>query len=145
MLHVAGRRPGLGVIGRVYPAWGSGQFKTQHVTGDVRVAADWAFADRLSLNPNLGVGWYEGDEQTYTTALFALTVTYSPRPNVAWFIDTGGQSTETNRGVASMIVAAGVAYIPRPNWQLDISAGKRALGRLSAQAFVSVGIAYRHK
>lgn len=145
LLHLDGRRPGVGLIGRVFPAWGTGGFESNRVTGDVRLAADWAFADRLSLNPNLGIGWYEGVERNFTTVLFAVTLTYAPRPNVAWFIDTGGQSTESEGGVASAIVDAGVAYIPRQNWQFDISAGKRALGRTSAQAFVSIGFAYRHK
>ena len=80
------------------------------------------------MNPNVGVGWFEGLERTFTTTLFALTLTYAPKPNVAWFVDTGGQSIEDVDGVASMLIDGGVAYIPGQNWQVDISAGWRLLG-----------------
>jgi hypothetical protein len=145
LMHGDDRKPGFGVIGRVVPAWGTGVFEANRLTGDVRLVSDWAFSDRFSLNPNIGVGWYEGEHRDFTTALFALTLSYATRPNLAWFIDTGGQSTEDDGGVASLVVDAGVAYVHRENWQFDISAGKRALGRTSAQAFVSIGFAYRHK
>lgn len=94
LMHGDDRTPGVGVIGRVFPAWGTSGFESNRVTGDVRLAADWGLADRWSLNPNLGVGWYEGEARNFTTALYALTLTYAPRPHVALFIDTGGQSTE---------------------------------------------------
>jgi hypothetical protein len=145
LLEGEDRRPGVGVIGRFAPASGTNGFESNRMTGDVRLAADWAFAGPFSLNPNIGLGWYEGDEQTFTTGLFALTLTYAPRPNVAWFIDAGGQTAEVQGGVLSTVVDAGVAYVPRENWQFDISAGKRAFGRESAKGFVSIGIAYRHK
>jgi hypothetical protein len=138
-------KPGLGVIARVFPAWGSGGFASDGVTGDVRLTADWGFAPRLSLNPNVGVGWYEDDDFTYSTGLFALTLSYAPRPNVSLFIDAGGQTTEGPDGLSTATVDAGVAYIPGENWQVDISAGKRVFGETSAQGFVSIGFAYRHK
>src|SRR5215813_9818376 len=34
----------LGTIGRVFPAWGSKEFRTQHTTADIRLVADWDFA-----------------------------------------------------------------------------------------------------
>jgi hypothetical protein len=147
LLEAEGKRPDLGVIGRVFPAWGSGAFDSNRVTGDIRFASDWAFAGPWSLNPNVGIGWYEGEDRDFTTGLFALTLTYAPKPNVAWFVDVGGQTTEAENedGVESMIIDAGVAYIARENWQFDISAGKRALGRTSSQGFISMGISYRHK
>ncbi len=145
IVHGEGRTPGLGFIGRLFPAWGTGEFESNRVTGEVRLALDWAFADRWSLNPNVGIGWYEGEEQTFTTTLFALTLTYARRANTAWFVDTGWRSAEVEGGVSAMLIDAGVAYIPRQDWQFDISGGRRAFGSASAQGFVAVGIAYRHK
>jgi hypothetical protein len=51
----------LGIIVRIFPVWGSKEFRTQHATGDIRLAADWNFVPqlRLSLNPNIGVARYE--------------------------------------------------------------------------------------
>ena len=146
VLHdVVDRKPGLGVIARVFPAWASEGFEPNGVTGDVRVALDWNPVGHISLNPNVGVGWYEDEEHSFTTGLFALTLSYAPRPNVSWFIDAGGQAPEGFDGVATAVVDAGVAYIPGQNWQIDVSAGKRAVGRTSPQGFVSIGFAYRHK
>jgi hypothetical protein len=53
--------------------------------------------------------------------------------------------SKTSPAPASLLIDAGVAYIPRENWQFDVSAGRRALGNASALGFVSIGIAYRHK
>src|SRR6185503_14521944 len=71
----------LGTIVRVFPPWGSKEFRTQHTTGDIRLAADWNFAPgrKLSLNPNIGVGRYEDDKgRLFTAGLFALVLVYVP-------------------------------------------------------------------
>jgi hypothetical protein len=145
VLPDAGRRPRVGVIGRFFPAWGTGELASQRATGDIRVAADWAVGGPFSLNPNAGIGWYEGADRDFVTALLALTLTYAPRPSLYWFVDAGGQTREEEGGAATITIDAGIGYIPRQNWQLDISAGTRARGETSAQGFVSIGISYRHK
>ena len=138
-------RPGLGVIARLLPAWGSGGFEARRATGDVRFAADWDIADHLSLNPNAGIGWYERDSGIFPAGVFALTLTYAPKPGVSWFVDSGVQVPEAEGGATSIIVDGGVAYTPRQNWQFDISAGTRAHGETPAQPFIAVGFAFRHK
>lgn len=145
VLEADDHRPGVGIIGRLSPKSGTNGFESNRMTGDVRVAADWALGGPWSLNPNVGVGWYEGNDRTFTTGLFALTLTYAPKPNVAWFVDAGGQTAELDGGDASTIFDAGVAYIPQENWQFDISGGKRLLGRETSEGFISIGFAYRHK
>lgn len=40
------KRPSVGAIVRVFPPSGSGDFRNTRTTGDVRVAADWNFADK---------------------------------------------------------------------------------------------------
>ena len=47
LMHDEGRKPGVGLIGRVFPAWGTGEFASDQVTGDLRLAADWAFAGAM--------------------------------------------------------------------------------------------------
>ena len=136
--------PSLGAIVRVFPSWGSGDFASQHVTGDVRLAADWDFAPKLSLNPNVGIGRYEDDRGgLFTTALVAVTLNYLPTKKLNPFIDMGLQAPEQTAGKASVIFDAGIAYIFGRNLQLDASAGTGAHGVTPPHPFISFGISYR--
>lgn len=137
--------PGVSVIGRVFPAWGTDVFHSEHVTGDVRLVVDWSLNDRWSLNPNVGFSWSDDGESAFATGLVALTIGYSPRPALNFFVDTSLQQRETVGGTASTVWDGGVAYIPRQNWQFDISAGARTRGETAARVFVAIGFAYRHK
>ena len=143
--RAAGRRPGLGVIGRYAPEWGRGEFASHHVTGDARLSASWDIADRWSLNPNVGIAWYEGEEGDFRAGLFAMTLAYEPADGLSLFVDTGVQSPEADGGSTSVVFDAGVAYSPKPNWQVDLSAGTRAHGQTAPRPFVAIGFAYRHK
>ncbi|HEV2607497.1 MAG TPA: transporter, partial [Xanthomonadaceae bacterium] len=118
------QQPSVGAILRIFPASGSGSFRTTHVTGDFRLVADWDIASQWSLNPNVGVGVYEGDaNRVYTAGLFAMTLNYNPSKTLNFFVDTGVQSPETNHGKTSVIFDAGVAYLITRDIQLDFSAG----------------------
>ena len=141
----SGRRPGLGIIGRVSPAWGTGDFVSRHVTSDARLAADWDFADHWSLNPNVGVAAYEADAGDFVAGLLALTLAFAPRDGVSWFVDSGVQMPEAEGGTTSVVVDGGVAYICGRNWQVDLSAGTRVHGETAPHPFVAIGLAYRHK
>jgi hypothetical protein len=140
------RHPSLGTIVRVFPAWGSNDFRTHHVTGDVRLVADWDFAPKFSLNPNVGVARYEDDqERLFTAGLYALTLTYQPSKKLNPFIDIGDVSPEESKGRSSVILDTGVAYIVGRNIQLDASIGKGVHGRTPPHPFVSAGISFRAK
>ena len=134
----------LGTIGRVFPKWGSKEFRTQHTTGDVRLAADWDFAPKLSLNPNLGVGWYEDDQgQPFTAGLFAMTLNYLPKKKLNPFVDVGVQAPESKHGPASVILDGGVALIIGENLQLDTEVGTRVHGDTGPHPFLAFGISWR--
>lgn len=135
--------PSLGVIARVFPAWGSSDFQTHHVTGDLRLAADWDFAQKLSLNPNVGVGVYEDDGKLFTAGLFAVTLGYQPTKKLNPFIDIGVQVPEEKGGKSAVIADAGVAYIVGQNVQLDVSAGTGAHGNTPPHPFISFGVSFR--
>ena len=137
-------QPSVGLIGRVFPPSGSGDFRTEHWTGDLRVAADWDFAPKLSLNPNVGVAFNEDDQgRPYTAALFAMTLNFNPTKQLNLFIDTGEQFPERKNGRSSAIVDAGIAYLPTKDLQLDVSAGTRVAGDMAPHPFVSAGISKR--
>ena len=138
-------QPSLGVIGRVFPASGTSGVKTTKTTGDVRFAADWDVTPMLSINPNVGIGRYEGDNgETFTTALFALTLsTFNAAKTLNPFVDISIQAAEGPGAGSAIIVDGGLAYVPAPNVQLDLSGGKGVRGDSPAQWFVAVGLSIR--
>jgi hypothetical protein len=138
----------LGTIVRVFPTWGSKEFRTQHTTGDIRLAADWNFAPslKLSVNPNIGVARYEDDKgRRFTAGLFAMTLNYLPSKKLNPFIDLGVQSPETTNGKAAAILDGGMAYIIGRNLQIDASIGTRVHGETAPQPFLGFGISWRSK
>lgn len=139
-----GATPSLGVIARLMPPSGSGGFRSQRTSGDLRLAADWDFAQNWSLNPNIGVGIVEdGDGRTFFARSLAATVSYNPTASLSLFVDAGLQSPETRGGPAAVIVDAGVAWLITREVQLDFSAGKGVRGSTSPRRFVSAGISTR--
>jgi len=136
----------LGTIVRVFPTWGSEEFRTEHVTWDARLAADWNFAPglKLSLNPNIGVARSEDDQgRLFTAALFALTLNYTPTKKFNPFIDLGVQAPEVKNGPASAILDGGVAYIIGRNLQIDAEIGTRVHGESGPRPFLACGISWR--
>ena len=137
--------PGYGVIARVCPAWGTGDFQASRVTGDVGLAMDFELPKAFSLNPNVGVASYETEDGRFFTGLAAVTLSYEPTPKVAWFVDTGVQAPEDEGGLTSVIVDGGAAIFLGRNVQLDISAGTGLHGDTAPRPFVSVGFALRKR
>src|SRR6266404_3342235 len=138
----------LRTIVRVFPTWGSKDFRTQHVTGDIRLAADWSFAPglKLSLNPNIGIGRYEDDKgRSFAAGLFAVTLNYLPSKKLNPFIDLGVQFPEEQNGETAAILDTGVAYIIGRDLQIDASIGTRAHGDTAPQPFLGFGISLRSK
>lgn len=141
------RQPSLGTILRVFPASGTGSLHTTQVTGDLRLAADWDVTPNISLNPNAGVAFYEDNEnRRFTAALFALTFNYfNDAKTINPFVDIGLQAPETLGAGSSLILDAGVAYLPSRNVQFDVSAGNGAHGRTPPRLFLSVGLSLRFR
>jgi hypothetical protein len=138
----------LGTIVRVFPEWGSKEFRTQHTTGDIRLAADWNFAPKLklSLNPNIGIARYEDDQgKLFTAGLFAVTLSYLPTKRLNPFIDLAVQSPETTEGQSSAILDGGVAYTIGRNLEVDAGMGTRVHGITGPQPFLEFGLSWRSK
>ncbi len=88
--------PTWGVIARLVPPSGSGSFRSRRTSGDLRLAADWDFAQNWSINPNIGVARVEDEEgRTFSARTFAATVSYNPTAALNLFVDAGLQSPET--------------------------------------------------
>jgi hypothetical protein len=136
----------VATIVRIFPEWGSKEFRMQHATGDIRLAADWNFAPRLklSLNPNLGVARYEDDQgRLFTAGLFAVTVNSNPTKKLNPFIDLGVQWPEVKNGQTSAILDGGLAYIIGRNLQVDAGVGTRVHGDTGPRPFIGFGISWR--
>jgi hypothetical protein len=140
-------RPSVGTILRVFPASGTGTQRTNHATGDLRLAADWDLTPTLSLNPNVGVALYEDDRnQTFTAGLFALTLNvFNRAKTINPFVDVGVQTPEAPASPSSLIVDGGVAYLPSRNIQIDVSVGDGAHGHTPPHPFFSLGMSFRFR
>jgi hypothetical protein len=126
------RRPSLGIIGRVFPKSGSGVFRSDTTTGDLRLAADMTLNEKWSLNPNIGVAFRSGS----MSGLAALTLQYNVTAKANVFVD-GGYAD------AALLVDVGGAWILGRDTQLDASVGWRAHGVNAPNVFLSAGISRR--
>jgi len=138
----------LGTIVRVFPTWGSKEFRTSHTTEDFRLAADWNFAPclKLSLNPNIGVARYEDDQgRLFTAGLFAVTLNYQPTKKLNPFIDLGVQFPESSNGKTATLLDGGVAYIIGRNLQVDAGIGTRIHGETAPRPLLEFGLSWRSK
>jgi Putative MetA-pathway of phenol degradation len=126
------RRPSLGFIGRVFPKSGSGVFRSDRTTGDLRLAGDMTLNEKWSLNPNAGVAFGDGR----MTGLAALTIQYNVTDNANVFVDGG-------YAASALLVDAGAAWILGRDTQLDVSAGWRAHGVNAPNVFLAAGISRR--
>jgi hypothetical protein len=134
----------VATIVRVAPPSGTDEFRTDRVTGDVRLVADWQLAPTLSLNPNVGYGSYLASDGTrLPVAIGALTLSWQPTPQWNPFVDVAYQSREDAGGTWAAIADAGLAYIIGCDLQLDVSAGQNLHGFTAPKPFVAAGISVR--
>jgi Putative MetA-pathway of phenol degradation len=137
-------RRSVGTIVRLFPPSGSRAFASHSYDGDVRLAGDWDFAPKLSVNPNVGAARLEdGERRTFVAALGALTLNYLPTAALNPFVDLGYQSREMKHGQSALVVDAGIAYIVGANLQLDVSVGRGVHGTTPPHPFIAAGFSVR--
>ena len=136
-------KPSLGIIGRYFPPSGSGAFKSDHPSADLRLAADVDLNEQWSLNPNVGVSTQDDGDGRFTAALAALTLQYNVTKKFNVFVDGALQSPESKGGSAAIVVDTGAAWIVGNDTQLDIEAGWGARGQSPPNVFVGAGISHR--
>lgn len=136
-------KPSLGIIGRYFPVSGSGEFKSEHPSADLRLAGDVDLTEKWSLNPNVGVATQDDGDGRFTSALAALTLQYNFTKKFNVFVDGGLQSPEERGGSASLILDTGAAWIVGNDLQLDVEAGWGARGQSPPNVFIGAGISRR--
>jgi len=134
----------LGTILRVFPKSGSSDFRTNEITGDLRLVADWTLSSLWNINPNVGVGFYQdGTGRSYTAFLLPITINYNVTPQLTFFVEPALQTPEQRSGGTSLIYDGGVTYIFGGNNQLDFGIGTGASGQTPPHPFVGVGFSHR--
>ena len=136
-------KPSLGVIARYFPASGSGDFKSEHPSADLRLAGDVDLNEKWSLNPNVGVVTRDDGDGRFTAALAALTLQYNITKKFNVFVDGALQSPEGRGGSAAVIVDTGAVWIVGNDTQIDVEAGWGARGQSPPNVFVGAGISRR--
>ena len=126
----------LSLIASVQPPAGGGNLRSTAFESEARLVSDIDLAEGLSLTPNVGVAIVEGDG---AVAIFAATVEREIG-NALPFVDF---ETTIGNGDTSLIADAGLAWVVRPNTQLDISAGVNVLGDEYPDWFISAGYSRR--
>jgi hypothetical protein len=126
----------LSLIASVQPPSGGGNFRSDAFETEARLASDIELAEGLSLTPNVGVALVEGGG---AAAILAATVERELGRALP-FVDFEVTMAD---GDASMIADAGVAWVVRPNTQLDLSAGVDVFGDAYPEWFIAAGYSRR--
>jgi hypothetical protein len=126
----------LSLIASVQPPSGEGNLRSTAFESEARLVSDIDLAEGLSLTPNVGVALVEGDG---AVAIFAATLEREMGRALP-FVDF---ETTIGGGDTSMIADAGIAWVVRPDTQLDISAGVNLLGDEYPDWFIAAGYSRR--
>jgi hypothetical protein len=126
----------LSLIAGVQPPSGGGSLRSDAFESEARLVSDIELAEGWSLTPNVGVAVVEGDGGV---GIFAATLEHEMGRALP-FIDF---ETTFGDGDTSMIADAGLAWILRPDTQLDVSAGVHVFGDEYPEWFISAGYSRR--
>lgn len=126
----------LSLIASVQPPSGGGSLRSTAFESEARLVSDIELADGLSLTPNVGIAFTEGSD---ATAIVAATV----ERELGAFLPFVDFEASFGSGDTSMIADAGVAWVMRPNTQLDVSAGVDVAGDAYPEWFIAAGYSRR--
>jgi len=126
----------LSLIASVQPPSGGGFLRSTEFESEARLVSDIALAEGWSLTPNVGVAFVEGGD---AAAIFAVTLEHEMGRALP-FVDL---ETTIHDGETSMLADAGVAWVIRPDTQLDLSAGVDVLGDQYPEWFIAAGYSRR--
>jgi hypothetical protein len=126
----------LSLIASVQAPSGGGNLRSSVFETEARLVSDIELAEGLSLTPNVGFSFVEGGG---SAAIFAASLEREMGAALP-FVDVEATIDDGN---LSMIADAGVAWVVRPNTQLDISAGVDVAGDAYPEWFISAGYSRR--
>lgn len=126
----------LSLMAIVSPPSGGGTLGSDAFEGEARLVSDIDLGGEFGLTPNVGVALVEGGD---ATAVFAASLERE-LGRVFPFIDF---EARIGGGDTAMIADGGVAWVVRPDTQLDVSAGVDVTGELYPEWFLAVGYSRR--
>jgi hypothetical protein len=136
-------RPSLGAIFHLNVPSGSSVFRTDRVTGDIKLAADWDLAPKWSLGMNAGLVLGEDDE-TFVSGLVTAALARDLTDRLRTFVELVVAHPEvSDRGRTGLIFDGGFAYLIEENTQVDLALGTGLTGRTTPDFFWTVGFSKR--
>jgi hypothetical protein len=126
----------LSIIASVQPPSGGGFLRSDDFEGEARLVSDIDIGNDLSLTPNVGISLAEGGG---ATGIFAMTLE-KEMGRALPFVDF---ELSTNADDTSVMADAGVAWIWRPDTQLDVSGGIDVTGEQYPDWFIAAGFSRR--
>ena len=126
----------LSLIASVQPPSGSGELQSDVFEGEARLVSEIELTGGLSLTPNVGISLAEGGG---AAAIFAATLEREIGHALP-FVDF---ETTISDGDTSVVADAGIAWVVRPNTQLDLSVGANVTGDAYPDWFIAAGYSRR--
>jgi hypothetical protein len=138
-------RPSLGAIFHLNVPSGSGAFRAEKLTGDLKIAADWDLAPKWALGVNAGLLLDEDDAgEAFWSGLLTAAVARDLTDRLRTFIELAVQQPESSRGGrGGLILDGGFAYLLDADTQLDLALGTGLTGRTTPDFFWTVGFSKR--
>ncbi len=139
-------RPSLGAIVHVNVPTGSSDFRSERVTGDAKLAADFDLGGRWGLGTNLGAGFDEDDNgKVHAFGLATASLGYQVTPRLRVFGELAFQGGEEARGGGALLFDTGVTYLVNTDTQLDVAVARGISGRTTPDYYWTVGFSRRFR
>jgi hypothetical protein len=120
------------------PKLASPDFKGDYVAPAFRLAMQHSISRKVSLNYNLGVEWESND--VHAQYIYTLSPQFELTNKLKGFVEVygfiSGQEGADHR------FDAGLLYLIRPNWQVDISGGL-GITKSAPNNFIEAGVSFR--
>lgn len=136
--------PSLGAIFHLNVPSGSSIYRSEKLTGDAKIAADWDLAPKWSLGVNAGVLFEEDDRgEVFTSGLLTGSLGRELTDRLSSFLELVVQAPESSHGGTAFILDGGFTYLLNLDTQLDVAVGTGLSGATPADVFWTLGISKR--
>ncbi len=108
------------LAGITLPVTGDKHYRPTYSVPSMRLAFAHTLTERLSLGYNLGAEW--DSDNPVPSWFYSAALGFALLPKVGIYVESYGFLPEEGE-LAEHLVDAGITYLVRPNFQLDISAG----------------------
>ena len=137
-------RPSLGVLLHVAVPSGSSTFRTRHLAGDLKLAADFDLGPNWSLGTNFGFLVDQDDDgSAYVAGLATASLSRSLTERLRVFTELALGGSRVRPISDSAILDGGFTYLLNPDTQLDLALGGDISERSTPDLYWTVGVSRR--